>query len=34
MTTKLYEILAVEGDLKKKAVELAKETIKLFGQPG
>jgi hypothetical protein len=32
--TKLYEILAVESDLRKKAADLLKATIALFGQPG
>lgn len=32
--SKLYEILAVEGDLRKKAGDLLKSTVALLGQPG
>jgi len=32
--SKLYEILAVEGDLKKKTAEILKSITALFGQPG
>lgn len=32
--SKLFELLAVEGDLRKKAAEATKQAASLFGQPG